>query len=116
MGQRGRMVLPLTRASCWMRLISSTATIQRRGHRLVHQRRLMALDVVRRPAIAAQELIQFFRFDARENGRVGDLVAVEMQDRQHRAIGDGIEKLVGLPRRRQRTCFRLAIADARRPR
>ena len=90
--------------------------VERRGHGLVHQRRLMSLDVIRRPAVAAQELVQFLRFDPREDGRVGDLVAVEVQDRQHRAVGDGIEKLVGLPRRRQRTGFRLAIADARRPR
>ena len=34
-----------------------------------------------------------------------------MQDRQHRAVGFRIEKLVGMPRGGQRSGFRLAIAD-----
>ena len=85
--------------------------VQRRGHGFVHQRRLMSLDVIRRPAVAAQELVQFLRLDAREDSRVGDLVAVEVQDGQHGAVGDGIEKFIGLPRCRQRPGFRLAIAD-----
>ena len=34
-----------------------------------------------------------------------------MQDRQHRAVGDRIEQLVGLPSRRQRAGLGLAIAD-----
>ena len=42
---------------------------------------------------------------------IGDLVAIEMQDRQHRAIGHRIEKFVGMPGRRQRPGFRFAVAD-----
>ena len=34
-----------------------------------------------------------------------------MQDREYGAIGDGIEKFVGVPCRGQRSCFRLAVAD-----
>jgi hypothetical protein len=34
-----------------------------------------------------------------------------MQDRQNRAVGGRIKKLVGMPRRRQRSRFCLAIAD-----
>src|SRR5271157_4543833 len=49
--------------------------------------------------------------DTSQDGRVGNLVAVEMQDRQHRAIGGRIEKLVGMPRRGQWSGLRLAIAD-----
>ena len=85
--------------------------VERRGHRLVHQRGIVSLDEVGRPAVAAQQLFQLLTGDPRENGRVGDLVAVEMQDRQHRAVGDGIEKLVGVPGRRQRPGLRLAVAD-----
>ena len=44
-------------------------------------------------------------------GRVGNFVPVEMQDRQHRAIGGRIEELIGMPRRGQRSGLRLAIAD-----
>ena len=79
--------------------------------RLMHQRRIIAFDVIRRPAAAAEELIQLFRFDAGENSRVGDLVAIQMQDRQHRAIGDRIEELVGMPCGGQRASLRFAIAD-----
>ena len=49
---------------------------------------------------------------AGEDGRVGNLVAIEMQYRQHRAIGHWIEKLVRVPRRGQRARFRLAVAVA----
>ena len=52
--------------------------------------------------------------DAREDGRVVDLVAVEMQDRQHCAIANRIEELVGMPRGGQRRGFRLAVADHHR--
>jgi hypothetical protein len=65
--------------------------VERCGHSLVHQCRLMSLNVIGRPAVAAQELIQFLRFDAREDRRVGDLVAVEVQDRQH---GRGFQRQV----------------------
>ena len=85
--------------------------VERRGHRLMHQRGLVTLDEVGRPPVAAEQLLQFLAGDAGEDGRVGNLVAVEMQDRQHRAVGGRIEKLVGMPRRGQRTGLRLAVAD-----
>ena len=49
--------------------------------------------------------------DARQNRRVADFVAVEVQDWQHRSVGNWIEKLVGLPCGRQRTRFRFTVAD-----
>ena len=52
--------------------------IERRGHGLVHQHRLMSFDVIRCPAVASQQLIQLFWFDTREHCRVSNLVAVEM--------------------------------------
>ena len=85
--------------------------VERGGHGLVHQRGLMPLDEIRRPTVAAEQLLQFLAGDAGKNGGIGNLVAIEMQDRQHRAIGGGIEKLVGMPCRGQRSGFRLAIAD-----
>ena len=85
--------------------------VQRRGHRLVHQRGLVALDEIGRPAVAAEQLFQFLVGDAGQDRRVGDLVAVQMQDRQHRAVGDRIEELVGMPCGGQRPGLRLAIAD-----
>ena len=77
----------------------------------MHLFRLVAFDKIGRPAAAAQKLFQFLVLDAGEDGRVADLVAVEMQDRQHGAVADRVEQLVGLPRGRQRTGFRFAVAD-----
>ena len=85
--------------------------LQRRGHQLVHGLRVIALDEMRGVAVAAHESFELLVRDAREHGRVGDLVAVEMQDRQHRAVARRIEKLVRVPARRERPRLRLAVAD-----
>ena len=71
-------------------------------------------DEVGRPAVALEQVLQLLVGDARQQRRVVDLVAVEMQDRQHRAVADGIEKLVGMPRRRQRPGLGFAVADHHR--
>ena len=42
---------------------------------------------------------------------IGDLVAVEVQDRQDRPVGRRVQELVGMPARRQRSGLRLAVAD-----
>ena len=102
---------------CWLRALLLDlpdvldGLVQRGGHELMHFFRLVAFHKVGRPAAAAQKLLQLLMLDAGQDGRVADLVAVEMQDRQHGAIGDRIEKLVGLPGGRQRTRFRFAVAD-----
>ena len=53
---------------------------RRGGHQLVHRLRLVPLDEIRRVAVAAEQLIQLLMADPRENARIGDLVAVEVQD------------------------------------
>ena len=85
--------------------------VERGRHRFVHRGRLVALDEIRQPAVALQQLLQLFARDARKERRVGDLVAIQMQDRQHRAVGRRIEKLVGMPRGGQRSGLRFAVAD-----
>ena len=85
--------------------------IHGRGHALMHGVRIVAFDEPRRPAAAAQELLQFLALDARKHRGIADLVAIQVQDRQHGAVGDGIQELVGLPRGRQGAGFRLAVAD-----
>ena len=77
----------------------------------MHQRRIVALDEMRIVAIAAQQLGQFLAADARQHRRIGDLEAVQMKDRKHRAIARRVEKLVGVPAGGQRAGFRLAVAD-----
>ena len=49
--------------------------------------------------------------DARENRWVRDLVAVEIEDRQHRAVANRIDELVRMPRGGERPGLRLAVAD-----
>src|SRR5215831_20543206 len=70
----------------------------------------MSLDEIRRVAIAAEQLIQLLMADAGEDAGVGNLVAVEVQDRQSHPVGGRIEKLIGMPARCQRSRLRLAIA------
>jgi hypothetical protein len=75
--------------------------IERVGHQRVHHGGVVAFDEERLPATAGEELFQFVAGNAGQDGRIGDLVAVQVQDRQHRAVGDWIEELVGMPGRRQ---------------
>jgi hypothetical protein len=80
------------------------------GHQLVHRLRVLALDEARRVPVALEQRAQLGGRNAREHRWARDLVAVEMQDGEHRAIVDGIEELVGVPARRERTCLGLAVA------
>ena len=70
-----------------------------------------ALDEVRRIAVSLEQAAQLVMGDAREHGRVGDLVAVQVEDRQHRTVEHRIEELVRVPARRERAGLRLAVAD-----
>ena len=63
------------------------------------------------PAVAAQQLLELVAPDPRQQGRVGDLVAVQVQDRQHGAVVHRIEELVRMPGGRQRPGLGLAVAD-----
>ena len=72
---------------------------------------LIAFDEMRRVAVAAQQVIEFLVADAGEHGGIGDLVAVEMQDRQDGAVAHRIQELVRVPARRQRSGLGLAVAD-----
>jgi hypothetical protein len=91
--------------------ISAMAFSMRACHELMHRRGIVALDEIGRPAAAAEETAPAPRARCGPGRRVADLVAVQMQDRQHGAVGDRIEELVGLPGGRQRAGFRLAVAD-----
>ncbi len=77
----------------------------------MHEFRVIAFDEAGAPPVAAEQLVQLLMGDPGEHGGVGNLVAVQMQDRQHRAVGGRIEKLVGMPRGGQRPGLRLAVSD-----
>ena len=81
------------------------------GHGLMHLLRLFSLDEVRRPAVAAEQLVQLLVGDAGEDRRVGDLVAVQVQDRQHHPVADRVEELVGMPCGGQWAGLGFAVAD-----
>src|SRR5436190_19552069 len=50
--------------------------IQRTGERLVHQRRIIALDEMRIVAIAAQQVSELLAADASQHCRIGDLETI----------------------------------------
>ena len=77
----------------------------------MHHPRIVALDEVRCVAVAAEQLVEFLTADAGEHGRIGDLVAVQVQDRQHRSVGQRVQKLVRVPARRHRPGLGLAVPD-----
>ena len=69
------------------------------------------LDEIGRPAVALEQRLELFMRDSREQRRVVDLVAVQMEDRQHRAVAERAQKLVRMPRRGERPRLGLAIPD-----
>ena len=77
----------------------------------MHAVRVGALDEVGLVAVAAEQMLQLLVRDAGEDRRIVDLVAVQMQHRQHRAVANRVEELVGVPGGRQRPGLRLAVAD-----
>ena len=85
-----------------------------RGRELpVHVGGVVALDGQHLVAVAAQQALELLARDPRRDGRVGDLVAVEVQDRQDRAVGDRVDELVGVPRGGERPGLELAVAHHR---
>ena len=69
------------------------------------------VDEARRVAVALEQRAQLVLGDAGQHRRVGDLVAVEVQDRQHGAVARRVEELVRVPARGQRPGLGLAVAD-----
>ena len=63
------------------------------------------------PALAAQVGLHVLVARAAEHRGAGDLVAVEVEDRQHRPVAAGVEEGGQPPRRGQRTGLGLAVAD-----
>ena len=107
----GRSTCLAPRASSLDLADAAERLVERRRHLLVHGARLIALDEDRRVAIALEQIRELLGADAGEHRRIGDLVAVEMQDRQHRAVGRRIEELVSVPGCREWPGLGLAVAD-----
>jgi hypothetical protein len=71
------------------------------GREILMDRCGIGADEVRLVAVAGHQRREFVGRDAGQHGRVRDLVAVEVQHRQHRAISDRIKELVRMPTRDQ---------------
>ena len=110
-GQAGRLRSPPFRALSWIDRISFDDRVQRRGHQLMHRFGLVSFDEIWFPAVPGKELGQFLVVHAGQHGGIRDLVAVQMKDRQHRAVARRIQKLVAMPTRGQRSGFGLAVSD-----
>src|SRR5207248_582560 len=78
---------------------------------LVDLGRVVAGDEQRVPAVAFEERDPFLLGDPGEYGRVGDLVAVQMQEREDGAVPARVEELVAVPARRERPRLSLAVSD-----
>ena len=76
----------------------------------MHRGRIVAFERERLVAVAAHQIFKLRVRNARQHRGIGDLVAVQMQDGQHRAIGRRIEKLVRVPACGQRSGLGLAVA------
>src|SRR5882672_8456773 len=74
-------------------------------------RRVVALHDERLVAVALEQADQLSRGDPRQDRRVGDLVAVQVEDRQDDAIGRRVQELVRVPGGAEWTGLGLAVAD-----
>src|SRR6266516_2032104 len=86
------------------------AMFQGSGHRLMHAAWITAFHKIRCVAIPDEQRLQFLVTDAGQKRWVIDFVTVEVQDRQHRTIGNWVEKFIAMPARGKRPRFRLAVA------
>ena len=86
-------------------------SVERRRHRRMHETRIIPTDIMRRPSVPTQQLIQLFMADARKQCRVGDFIAVEMQDGQHRPIRRWMNEFIRMPSGGQRPGFGFTITD-----
>jgi hypothetical protein len=89
------------------------APVERRGERLVHARRIVTLDEMCFVAVALQERPDVFVALAAQHGGTADLVAIEVQDGQHRAVADRVEERGAPPGTSQRPRLRFPVPDHR---
>jgi len=87
------------------------ATLECLSHLRMHDVGVVAFDEIGLPTVADEEAFEFFVRDAREDGGVGDLVAVEMKDGENGAVVNGVEKFVGVPGGGERASLGFTIAD-----
>jgi hypothetical protein len=87
------------------------AMLEGGGHRLVHAFVIAAFHEIGGVPVTDKQRLQLVVADAGEDRRIVDLVAIEVQDRQHRPVGHRVEEFVAVPAGGQGTGLRLAVAD-----
>ena len=85
--------------------------VENLGHAAVGRFGLVALDEVGVVAVALKELFELAIGHPSQHRGAGDLVAVQVQDRQHGAVACRVQELVRVPAGCQRSRLGLAIAD-----
>src|SRR6267378_4035325 len=70
-----------------------------RNHAFIGRHRLLNRTAVC-VAISAEEVIQFLVADPSQDTRIGNLVSVQVKDRQNHTVGCRVQKLIGMPARR----------------
>ena len=84
--------------------------VHRFRHFPVHVFGVLAFDEIGPVAVSLEKVFKLFVAYPGEQGRIGDLVAVEMEDRQHCAVALRIQEFVRMPGSRHRSRFRFAVA------
>jgi hypothetical protein len=77
----------------------------------VHGRRIISVDKVNVITVSFEELLDILISVPAQHGGPGNLVAIQVEDRQHDAVVDRVQKLDALPRAFERSRLRLAITD-----
>ena len=90
-------------------LVEDLVECRRQG--VMHLRGVGSFDEPWSVSVALEQLAQLVLRDAGQNGRVGDLVPVEVKDGQDGSVAHRIEELVRVPRRGERAGFRFTVAD-----
>src|SRR5262245_10166414 len=77
----------------------------------MHGFRLVSFYKIGLVSISREKSNQFVVAEATEDGRVRDLIAVQVKDGKRGPVPRGIQKLVGMPTCGQRPRLALAVAD-----
>ena len=87
------------------------AGIHSLSHFSVHSHRIVTFYEVRFPSAALEEVFHFLMRNTWENGRVTDLVSVQMKDWKNSTVCDRVQEFVGLPWSSKRPCFSFTVTD-----
>ena len=110
-GQAGGSSTPFSRASAWMRRMAAYAQSSVSHNDRWTVSGFRALDEAGVVAAAAEIVLYRFVAHPAEEGWAGDLVAVEVEDRQDGAVAGGVQEPVRLPAPDSGAGLRFPVAD-----